>query len=114
MNACRSAAETMLCWPLGTYDSALRIQCTRQPCQEEPKTRRTAAFSPSCASEMTSFTPRRPRRARLLRKVDQKVSFARTDVQTDDLSLALGVHRHGAYCSNRNDAAALALLEVGG
>src|SRR5438105_13250000 len=42
------------------------------------------------------------------------LSFARTDVQTDDLSLALGVHRHGDYCGNRNDAAALALLEVGG
>src|SRR5215831_13715175 len=39
-----------------------------------PNTRRIAALRPSCASEITSFTPRSPRRARLLRKVDQKVS----------------------------------------
>jgi hypothetical protein len=37
-------------------------------------TRATAALMPSCASEMTSFTPRRPRRARLRRKSVQKVS----------------------------------------
>lgn len=37
-------------------------------------TRRMAALRPSWASEMTSFTPRRPRRTKLLRKVDQKVS----------------------------------------
>ena len=37
-------------------------------------TRRIAAFSPSCASEITSFTPRRPRRTMLLRKVAQNVS----------------------------------------
>jgi hypothetical protein len=37
-------------------------------------TRRIAAFSPSCASEITRFTPRRPRRSMLLRKALQNVS----------------------------------------
>jgi hypothetical protein len=35
-------------------------------------------------------------------------------VQADDLPLALGVYRHGDYRGDRDDAAALALLEVGG
>src|ERR1700739_2053964 len=72
--AWRSAAATMLCWVFATWARALRIQCTRQRCQPAPNTRRTAALSPSWASEMTSLTLRKPRRARLLRKLDQKVS----------------------------------------
>lgn len=47
---------------------------TRQRCHVAANTRRIAAFSPSCASEITSFTPRKPRRAKLLRKPDQNVS----------------------------------------
>src|SRR3546814_2493705 len=39
------------------------MKCTRQRCQVAPSTLAMAAFSPSCASEVTSFTPRRPRRA---------------------------------------------------
>jgi hypothetical protein len=64
----------MLCWVLATYDNALRIQCTRQRCQLALNTRRIAAFNPSCASVITNFKPRRPRRARLLRNPDQNVS----------------------------------------
>jgi hypothetical protein len=52
----------------------LRIQCTRQRCQLALNTRRVAAFSPSWVSEITSLTPRKPRRVRLLRNPDQKVS----------------------------------------
>lgn len=65
MDAWRSAAETMLCWPFGTYARALRIKLTRQRCQEAPTTRRIAAFHPSCASEVAGFTPYRPRAMRL-------------------------------------------------
>ena len=36
-------------------------------------TRRIAALRPSWASEITSLVPRRPRRTKLFRKVDQKV-----------------------------------------
>jgi hypothetical protein len=35
-------------------------------------------------------------------------------VQADDLALAIGVGGHGDYHRHRDDAAALALLEVGG
>src|SRR6266480_4916252 len=45
------------------------MKCTRQRCQVAPRTLTIAAFSPSCASEITSFAPRRPRRAKL-RQVD--------------------------------------------
>ena len=41
------------------------MKCTRQRCQVAHNTLVMAAFSPSCASETTSLTPRRPRRARL-------------------------------------------------
>lgn len=50
------------------------MKCTRQRCQAALSTRVAAAFSPSWASEMTSFTPRSPRRMRPLRKLVQKGS----------------------------------------
>lgn len=55
-------AETMRRWPAGACTSTLRMKCTRQRCQVAEITFRTAAFKPSWALEMTSFTPRRPRR----------------------------------------------------
>ena len=53
---------------------ALRMKWTRQRCQVAVRTLETAALMPSWASETTSFTPRRPRRASLRRKAVQKVS----------------------------------------
>jgi hypothetical protein len=50
------------------------MKCTRQRCQDAEITLRTAAFRPSWASEITSFTPRSPRRVRLLRKSVQNGS----------------------------------------
>ena len=50
------------------------MKCTRQRCQVAEITFRTAAFKPSWASEITSFTPRRPRRVRLRRKSVQNGS----------------------------------------
>jgi transposase len=47
---------------------------TRQRCQVAPSTLATAAFSPSWASEVTSFTPRRPRRASARRNSTQNGS----------------------------------------
>src|SRR5437763_3140324 len=72
--AWRSAAATIVCWPLPTCAKALLIQWTRQRCQVAPSTRRIAALSPSWASETTSLTPLRPRLTRPLRNVAQKVS----------------------------------------
>ena len=50
------------------------MKCTRQRCQVAEITFRIAALSPSWASEMTSFTPRSPRRVRLRRKSVQNGS----------------------------------------
>ena len=50
------------------------MKWTRQRCQVALRILAIAAFRPSWASEMTSFTPRRPRRASLRRKAVQKGS----------------------------------------
>lgn len=47
--------------------SALRMKCTRGRHPVAQITRVMAAFSPWCASEINSFTPRKPRRASLRR-----------------------------------------------
>jgi hypothetical protein len=52
----------------------LRKKCTRQRCQDAFSTFATAAFSPSWASEITSLTPRSPRRVRLRRNAVQNGS----------------------------------------
>src|SRR5215218_73256 len=52
---------------------ALRMKWTRQRCQVALSTLATAALMPSWASEITSLTPRRPRRASLRRKPVQNV-----------------------------------------
>ena len=56
-------AETTRRPLLPAWARALRMKCTRQRCQVARNTRATAALMPSCASEMTSLTPARPRRS---------------------------------------------------
>ena len=77
-SGCREGLAQRRCYHallgLGDIGEGVRIQCTRQRCQPAPNTRRIAALRPSWASEMTSLTPRSPRRVKLLRKPDQKVS----------------------------------------
>src|SRR5499427_122054 len=64
---------------------------------------------------MTSFTPRSPRRARLLRKVDQKVSASDGPMCSPTISRRPSLFgRDSDYRGNRDDAAALTLLQVGG
>src|ERR1700720_915169 len=43
----------------------------------------------------------------------ESLGFRRTDMEPDDLASAIGVGGHGDYCRDRDDAAALALLQVG-
>ena len=50
------------------------MKWTRQRCQVALRIFEIAALMPSWASETTSFTPRRPRRASLRRKAVQKGS----------------------------------------
>ena len=71
-----------------------------------------AALRPSWASEITSLTPRRPRRAFEKRR-PEGLGLAGPDVQADDLALALGVGGHSDYRRDGDDASALALFEVG-
>jgi hypothetical protein len=59
---------------LPAWASTFLTKWTRHRCQVACSTLATAAFSPSWASEITSLTPRRPRRASFLRKSVQKVS----------------------------------------
>src|ERR1700730_8502850 len=56
------------------WASALRMKCTRQRCHAACRTLLTALLMPSCASEMTSLTPRRPRRASVRKNAVQNVS----------------------------------------
>jgi len=67
-------AETMRRCALPACASALRAKWTRQRRQVARSTLVTAAFRPSWASEMTSFTPASPRRARVRRKSSQNGS----------------------------------------
>jgi hypothetical protein len=74
---------------LPAWASALPMKCTRQRCQARlasqrrpPRsarsgarnTRATAALMPSCAAEITSFTPASPRRFSLRRNSTRKVA----------------------------------------
>ena len=59
--------------------------------------------------------PAQARRARLLRKLDPEgFGLRRADVQPDNLASAIAVDRHSDYRGDRDNAAALALLQVGG
>lgn len=55
-------AETTRRPPFPACAKALRMKCARQRCQVALRIFAIAPLSPSCASEMTSFTPRKPRR----------------------------------------------------
>src|SRR5262245_50614795 len=55
-------------------------------CQVAPNTRRIAAFRPSWASEITNLIQRKPRRAMLFRKLDQKVSASEGPICSPTIS----------------------------
>src|SRR5437868_4846067 len=74
----KAATTRRPCLP--AWASTLRMKCTRQRCQEAFRTLATAAFRPSWASETTSLTPRRPRRASLRRKSVQKTSASEVPI----------------------------------
>jgi hypothetical protein len=67
-------ASTIWRWPLPACARALRRKCTLQRCQVAVSTLAAAAFRPTWASAMTSFTPRRPRRVSARRKSVQNGS----------------------------------------
>src|SRR5260370_39052704 len=61
---------------------------------------------------MTSFTPRKPRRDLQKARPDRFV-FRGADMRPDDLTPAVGVGRDSDYRGDRDNAAALALLQIG-
>ena len=74
-----------------------------------------AAFKPSCASEITSLTPRKPCRASLRKNSVQKVSvFRRTDIEAQHFASSVAVDADRNDDGNRDDAAGLARLHVDG
>src|SRR3984885_13270100 len=95
---------------------------TRQYCQVAFNTRAMAAFSPSWASEITSWTPRRPRRASVRRNSVQNVSASeqptampRTSRRPASVAPVAMLAPAGAGGdSDRDDASALPHLYISG
>ena len=88
------------------------MKCTRQRCHVAPTTRWTAASSPSCASEITSLTQAASGQA--LQEVrPEGLGFRRANAEPDDLAPSFGVGSHSDYRGDRDDASALAHLQVG-
>src|SRR5882757_7759223 len=91
------------------------MKCTRQRCQVAPRTLTMAAFSPSCASEITSFAPRRPRRARLRRNSTQNGSASPVaDRHAEHLTPPVGVDADGDDDRDRDDVMVAPCFDVSG
>jgi hypothetical protein len=69
--------------------------CTRQRCQVACSTLATAAFSPSCASEIVSLTPRNPRRARDAGARSRRSRLRGADRHPEHLAAAIVVDTDG-------------------
>src|SRR3954465_11136103 len=90
------------------------MKWTRQRCQVAFKTFAMAAFSPSWASETTSLTPRRPRRASLRRKSVQKVSASDAPIaKPSTLAPAIVIDPDRDDHRDRDDATIAARLHIG-
>jgi len=91
------------------------MKWTRHRCQVALKTLATDALMPSWESEITSFTPRRPRRARLRRNSVQKTSASKVaDRHAEHFATAVAVHADRDDHGNRYDPASAANLDVSG
>ena len=108
-------AETTRRPLLPAWASALRMKWTRQRCQVACSTLATAALMPSWASEMTSLTPRRPRARQLAQELGPEgLGLRGADVHAEHLAAAVAVDADGDDHGDRDDAAVLAHLHVGG
>ena len=84
---------------------AFLMKCTRQRCQVALKTLAMAALIPSWLSLMTSLTPRRPLRLRLLSNSVQNGSASEWPTfSPEHLALAVAVHAHRHYHGDADDA----------
>ena len=113
--AVRMAAATMARCLTPAWAMALRMKCTRQRCQAAWNTFFAAALMPSCASEMTSLTPRKPARCQGAQELGpERLGLRRPDGHAQHLAAAVRVDAHSHYRGHGDDPAALALLHVGG
>ena len=88
------------------------MKCTRQRCQVAESTLAAAAFSPSWASEMTSLTPRRPRRVSERKNLAQNGSAA-DGRHAENLTTPVAVDADSDYHGNGGDPPALVDPQVG-
>jgi hypothetical protein len=89
-NAAAMKAETTRLLLLPAWASALRIVCTRQRCQIAFISLATAALTPSWASEVTSLTPRSPRRRSLRRNSLPRSALSRPSAAPPGQSPGVG------------------------
>src|SRR2546430_12337046 len=100
MNAATTRRPCLPAWA-----KTLRMKCTRQRCQEACSTLATAALSPSCASEITSLTPLRPRLASERRNSVQNVSASEAPMaDAQHLASAIAVDGDSDDHRDRDDA----------
>lgn len=72
-----------------------------------------AAFNPRWASEITSLTPRKPRRREAPQKIRPKsLRFARSNAHAENLANAIGVDANGNYYGNGNNTTGLANFHI--
>src|ERR1700736_908297 len=109
MNAATTRRPCLPAWA-----RTLRMKCTRQRCQEACRTLATAALSPSWASEITSLTPRRPRRASERRKLGPEgLGLGGADRDAQHLAPAVAADGNSDDDGDRDDATAGADLHIG-
>src|SRR5215211_6983191 len=92
---------------------ALRMKWTRQRCHVALSTLATAALMPSWASEITSLTPRRPRRELAQKASPERLGLGGTDIHAEHLAPAVAVDGDGDNDGHRDDAPVLTHLHVG-
>jgi len=93
----------VLWWVFLTRCCRLRVKYMRQCCQQPPsRIRRIALARPTWASLITSRTPVRPRSLSEPINSIQKVTFAVTQLEAEQLPAAIGIDEHSV--ANRSGA----------
>lgn len=92
----------------------LRMKCTRSSRPVAENTWAMAAFNPSCASEITSLTPVRPRWRRPYRKsIQNSLALDSPILLAQNLAPPIWIDRASDYGCHRHHPATLTDFEVG-
>jgi|ERR1700712_358394 len=89
------------------------MKWTRHLCQVALKIFVMAASRPSCASEVTSFTPHRPRRAKLRRNSTQNGSASLSHSHSKHFAASVGVDANRDDHRDRDDVMVTPRFDVG-